>query len=271
MSKRFYLTTAIDYVNGEPHLGHAYEKVVADVIARTHRSLGEHVFFLTGLDEHGQKVQLAAQANGMAPQAWCDQLAGVWQTFVTQLNLTQDEFVRTSQPRHKAFVQAMLQKLHDTGHFYKAAHEGFYSTKEETFLTDKDRLPDGTFDPSWGEVIRLSEENWYFRLGTHQQWLIDHIEAHPDFVAPPNRRNEVLGFLKNHTLEDLCITRPIARLNWGIPLPFDPAFVTYVWFDALSNYASIPAALSTDPLISARDTPACFSASPMLSRTVRWG
>jgi methionyl-tRNA synthetase len=242
MSKRFYLTTAIDYTNGEPHLGHAYEKIVTDVIARARRSLGEEVFFLTGLDEHGQKVQQAALDAGKEPQAYCDELAAVWKTFVTRLNLSNDDFVRTSEPRHKEAVQAILSKLNAAGHFYKAQYEGFYSLKEETFLTDKDRRPDGTFDPAFGEVIQLKEENYYFKLGAHQEWLIDHIETQPDFIQPVSRRNEMLGFLKNHKLEDLCITRPAARLNWGIPLPFDSNFVTYVWFDALVNYVSIPAA-----------------------------
>ena len=242
MSKRFYITTAIDYVNGQPHLGHAYEKIVTDVIARSRRSLGQGVFFLTGLDEHGQKVQQAAQAEGKSPQAYCDALAADWQTFAKKLELTNDDFVRTTQPRHKEFVQAILAKLHAAGQFYKETDRGFYSTKEETFLTDKDRLPDGTFDPAYGEVIELEESNYWFKLRAHQQWLIDTIEANPVFVQPDSRRNEVLGFLKNNTLEDLCISRPKSRLNWGIPLPFDPEFVTYVWFDALVNYISIAAA-----------------------------
>jgi len=242
MNKRFYITTAIDYVNGQPHLGHAYEKIIADVIARSRRSLGQEVFFLTGLDEHGQKVQQAAIAGGKTPQAYCDELAADWQAFAKKLELTNDDFVRTTQPRHKEFVQATLAKLHAAGHFYKATYTGYYSAKEETFLTEKDRLPDGKFDASYGEVAELKEDNYYFKLGAHQQWLIDYLEANPDFVAPPHRRNEVLGFLKNNTLEDLCITRPAARLNWGIPLPFDKDFVTYVWFDALVNYASIAAA-----------------------------
>ena len=239
MNKRFYITTAIDYVNGQPHLGHAYEKIVADVIARARRSLGQEVFFLTGLDEHGQKVQQAAIADGKTPQAYCDVLAADWQAFAKKLELTNDDFVRTTQPRHKEFVQATLAKLNDAGHFYKATYTGFYSAKEETFLTEKDRLPDGTFDASYGEVVELKEDNYYFKLGAHQQWLIDYIEANPDFIAPSYRRNEVLGFLKNNKLEDLCISRPAARLNWGIPLPFDQDFVTYVWFDALVNYTSI--------------------------------
>ena len=239
MNKRFYITTAIDYVNGQPHLGHAYEKIIADVIARARRSLGQEVFFLTGLDEHGQKVQQAAQAEKKNPQEYCDTLAADWQAFAKKLELTNDDFVRTTQPRPKEFVQAMLAKLNAAGHFYKASYTGFYSTKEETFLTEKDRRPDGTFDPSYGNVAELKEENYFFKLGAHQQWLIDYIEANPDFIAPSYRRNEVLGFLKNNTLEDLCISRPVARLNWGIPLPFDKDYVTFVWFDALSNYTSI--------------------------------
>ncbi len=240
MNKRFYVTTAIDYVNGQPHLGHAYEKVVADVIARARRALGEEVFFLTGLDEHGQKVQQAAQAEGKDPQAYCDALAASWQDFARKLGLSNDDFVRTTQGRHKEVVQAILSKLHGEGQFYKAAYRGFYSPTAETFLTDKDRLPDGSFEASWGKVIELEEENYYFKLKAHQEWVIGHIESNPGFIAPENRRNEVLGFLKNEPLEDLCITRPAARLKWGIPIPFDADFVTWVWFDALVNYISVP-------------------------------
>jgi methionyl-tRNA synthetase len=240
MSKRFYITTAIDYVNGQPHLGHAYEKIIADVIARSRRSLGQEVFFLTGLDEHGQKVQQAAQAEKKDPQIYCDELAADWKAFAKKLELTNDDFVRTTEPRHKEFVQAILSKLHDAGHFYKKTYEGFYSAKEETFLTEKDRLPDGSFDPAYGEVVKLQETNYWFKLREHQQWLIELIEKNPAFVQPDYRRNEVLGFLKNNELEDLCISRPAARLSWGIPLPFDQDFVTYVWFDALVSYISIP-------------------------------
>jgi len=251
MSKRFYITTAIDYVNGSPHLGHAYEKIVADVIARARRSLGQETFFLTGLDEHGQKVQQAAVAEGKTPQSYCDDFAKIWKAFAARLELTNDDFVRTTDPRHKQVVQAILSKLHGEGHFYKAIYRGFYSTKEETFLTEKDRRPDGTFDPSYGEVTELEEMNYYFKLKDHQSWLIDYLEKNPSFVSPETRRNEVLGFLKHSELEDLCISRPLARLNWGIPLPFDPNYVTYVWFDALVNYASIPAAHADPTLIQA--------------------
>ena len=250
MSKRFYITTAIYYVNGQPHLGHAYEKIVTDVIARARRAMGEEVFFLTGLDEHGQKVQQAAAAEGKSPQAYCDALSDEWRAFARKLELTNDDFIRTTDARHKAVVQAILTRLHREGQFYRASYEGYYSAKEETFLTDKDRLPDGSFPEHYGEVAKLSEENWYFKLREHQQWLIDYIEANPAFIQPDHRRNEVLGFLKHNTLEDLCITRPAARLGWGIPVPFDPAFVTYVWFDALVNYLTVPAALG-DPAVCA--------------------
>jgi methionyl-tRNA synthetase len=250
MSKRFYVTTAIDYVNGEPHVGHAYEKIIADVIARARRSLGAEVFFLTGLDEHGQKIQQTAQLKGKSPQEYCDELSVTWKAFAVKLGLSNDDFVRTTEPRHKQVVQAILSKLHAAGHFYKDTYHGFYSTREETFLTDKDRLPDGAFPASYGEVTELHEENYYFKLKDQQAWLIEYIEKNPGFIAPDYRRNEVLGFLKNNTLEDLCITRPADRLKWGIPIPFDPNFVTYVWFDALVNYASIPAAHG-DPVVGA--------------------
>ena len=248
MNKRFYVTTAIYYVNGEPHLGHAYEQVVADVIARARRSLGQEVFFLTGLDEHGQKVQQAAVAEGKEPQKYCDELAAIWKSFAAKLQLTNDDFIRTTEPRHEQVVQAILARLQEQGHLYRAIYKGFYSTKEETFLTDKDRLADGTFDPAYGEVIELEEENYYFKLKDHQQWLIDYLKQNPTFVSPESRYNEVVGLLTHNVLENLCITRPKARLNWGIPVPFDASFVTYVWFDALVNYISLPAALG-DPVV----------------------
>jgi methionyl-tRNA synthetase len=264
MSKQFYLTTAIDYVNGQPHLGHAYEKIVTDVLARGHRCLGETAFFLTGSDEHGQKVQQAAQAEGMTPQAYCDRLAAIWQGFAGQLGLSHNDYIRTTEARHQQVVQTILAKLHANGHFYKASYRGYYSTKEETFLTEKDRRPDGTFEPIYGNVVELEEFNYYFKLGQHQAWLIEYIESHPDFIYPAMRRNEVLGFLKNQKLEDLCISRPKTRLNWGIPLPFDPDFVTYVWFDALTNYVSAPAAWG-DPVVCQALDIATPSDSPALS------
>lgn len=266
MEKRFYITTAIYYVNGEPHLGHAYEKVITDVICRAHMSMGEPAFFLTGLDEHGQKVKQAALAKGQNPQAYCDDLAESWTRFAKTLNLINHDYIRTSQARHQKVVQAILSKLHENGHFYKAEYEGFYSTKQETFLTERDRHEDGSFDPFYGEVVKLVEENYYFKLADHQQWLIDYIEQHPDFVYPDYRRNEVLGFLRNNKLEDLCISRPITRLNWGVPMPFDPDYVTYVWFDALVNYISIPAAYG-DPVVSG---PLDLPVEPQAERIRLW-
>lgn len=242
MSKPFYITTAIDYVNGQPHLGHAYEKIIADVIARARRSLGQEVFFLTGLDEHGQKVQQAALSEKKSPQTYCDALAADWKNFVQKLELTNNDFVRTTEPRHKQTVQACLARAQAAGHFYRKTYSGFYSLREETFLTEKDRLPDGAFDPAWGEVIELKEDNYFFKLKDHQTWLMDYISQNPGFISPEYRRNEVLGFLRSSTLEDLCISRPVSRLGWGIPIPFDENYVTYVWFDALVNYITIPAA-----------------------------
>ena len=248
MAKPFYITTAIDYTNGAPHLGHAYEKVITDVIARARRAMGEPVFFLTGLDEHGQKVQQAAVAEGSDPQAYCDRLAIDWRAFAAGLGLSNDDFIRTTEPRHRAIVSAILSKLHASDDLYSQAYEGWYSVKEETFLTEKDRNPDGTWDARWGQVVPLREENWYFRMARHQDWLIAYIEANPSFVEPEIRRNEILGFLKSERLADLCISRPANRLSWGIPLPFAPDWVTYVWFDALTNYITVPAALG-DPAV----------------------
>ncbi len=266
MSKRFYITTAIDYVNGQPHLGHAYEKVIADVIARARRSLGEAVFFLTGTDEHGQKVQQAAATEGKDPQQYCDEQAANFIALTRALNLSNDEFIRTTQPRHRAVVTALLNHLHARGQLYKAPYRGWYSWKEETFLTEKDRRPDGTFDPAWGEVRELVEENWYFRMGRYQDWLTAYIADHPEFVQPEYRRNEVLGFLRSEPLEDLCISRPRARLSWGIPLPFDPDYVNYVWFDALTNYYSLPVALgdvaAAAPLGECYPPPGCPAPAP---------
>jgi len=270
MSKAFYITTAIDYVNGHPHLGHAYEKVITDVIVRARRSLGEEVFFLTGLDEHGQKVQQSADAAGKAAQAYCDELAESWKALAAKLGLTNNDFIRTTEQRHKSIVQAALTKLHNAGHFYKATYKGFYSTKEETFLTDRDRRPDGTFDPSYGEVIELEEENYYFKLQVHQQWLIEHIESHPEFISPSYRRNEVLGFLKNNVLEDLCITRPAARLTWGIPLPFDNDYVTLFWFDALTNYVSAAGAHGDPVVLKAFEGVGLTTQTPRLTPQNLW-
>lgn len=235
--KSFYLTTAIDYVNGSPHLGHAYEKVLTDVIARTKRMQGHDVFFLTGTDEHGQKIQQSARAKGVPTQQFVDETAAEFVQLTKLLNLSHDDFIRTTEPRHKQVVRDALQQLFDKGDIYKAEYKGFYSPRQEQFLQEKDRQPDGTWPEIFGEVIEITESNYFFKLRSYQPWLIEHITAHEDFVFPAHRRKSLLEFL-SEPLNDLCISRPKDRLEWGIPLPFDEGYVTYVWFDALLNYYS---------------------------------
>ncbi len=235
--KSFYITTAIDYVNGSPHLGHAYEKVLTDVIARFRRQLGDRVHFLTGTDEHGQKVQASARKLGIEPRQYADQVSGEFRTLLQRLNISNDDFIRTTEERHKKVVHQVLQKLFDKGEIYKAEYRGFYSTRQEQFLQEKDRLPDGSWPEIFGEVTELTESNYFFKLRSYQDWLIEFLTSHEDFVFPRYRQKQVLEFLKE-PLNDLCISRPRARLEWGIPLPFDGEYVTYVWFDALLNYYS---------------------------------
>jgi methionyl-tRNA synthetase len=233
----FYITTAIDYVNGSPHLGHAYEKVLTDVIARFRRMMGDEVYFLTGTDEHGQKIQQSARARGVEPQQFVDEIAPEFQAMCQKLEISNDDFIRTTEPRHKEVVCRLLQQLYDKGEIYQAEYQGYYSTRQEQFLQEKDRNEDGSWPEIFGEVTEITESNYFFKLGKYQQWLIDHIKANPDFIYPRYRAKQVLEFL-SEPLNDLCISRPQERLEWGIPLPFDPDFVTYVWFDALTNYYS---------------------------------
>lgn len=238
MRDTFYITTPIYYVNDVPHIGHAYTTVAADVLARFARLRGQEVFFLTGLDEHGQKVQQAAHKAGIDPQAYCDRLAPQFQRLWARLNISNDDFVRTTQPRHKSVVQTTLMRLYDKGDIYQASYTGWYCTADERFWTEKD-VVNGLCPECQRPVEQLSEKNYFFRMGKYRDWLIDYIERHRDFIKPGSRRNEVLGFLKQ-PLEDLSISRPKSRLSWGIELPFDRDYVTYVWFDALVNYISIP-------------------------------
>lgn len=237
MSRPFYITTAIDYANGSPHLGHAYEKVLSDVIARHLRLAGRPVHFLTGLDEHGQKVQQTALKRGIEPQALVDEIAAVFRGMLGDLVISNDDYIRTTEPRHQRVVQQFLQQLFDQGLIYKGQKTDWYSTRQEQFLTDKDRAEDGSWPEIYGEVTQTTEENYYFKLSQFQPWLIEHLKSHPEFITPAFRQNQVLEFLKE-PMNDLCISRPKARLTWGIELPFDTAFVTYVWFDALTNYYS---------------------------------
>jgi methionyl-tRNA synthetase len=235
--KSFYITTAIDYVNGSPHLGHAYEKVLTDVIARFRRQLGDRVHFLTGTDEHGQKVQASARKAGVAPQAYVDKIAAEFRALYDRLDVSYDDFIRTTEERHKRVVRDLLQKLFDAGEIYRAEYRGFYSTRQEQFLQEKDRLPDGSWPEIFGEVTEIVEPNYFFRLQKHQAWLVDFLTTNEDFIFPKYRQKQVLEFLKE-PLNDLCISRPRDRLEWGISLPFDEGYVTYVWFDALLNYYS---------------------------------
>ena len=233
----FYITTPIYYVNDVPHIGHAYTTIAADVLARYWRLRGQDVFFLTGLDEHGQKVQQAAAKAGIEPQAHCDKLAPQFQQLWTQLNISNNAFIRTTDPPHKKIVQRYLQELYDKDLIYKDSYTGWYCTFDERFWTEKD-VADGLCPDCKRPVERLSEHNYFFKMGQYQDRLIDHIKTHQNFVRPESRRNEVLGFLQTQKLGDLSISRPKSRLSWGIELPFDKQYVTYVWFDALVNYLS---------------------------------
>jgi methionyl-tRNA synthetase len=241
MPKTFFITTAIDYTNSAPHIGHAYEKVLADVIARYHRLKGEKVFFLTGVDQHGQKVQQSAAREGVPPAEFVRVITQKFVDLWKKLDVKYDEWAETIDPRHKKVVQGMLQRLYDEGQIYKDKQGGHYSIRQEQFLTDKERGPNGEFGPEWGQVEFREEENYYFKLEQHKQWLLDLIEKRAKterpFVIPDFRETELRNAVEKLS-GDLCISRPKSRLNWGIELPFDPDYVNYVWFDALSNYIS---------------------------------
>lgn len=237
MDKTFYVTTPIYYVNDRPHIGHAYCTILADVLRRFHGLFGDETFFLTGVDEHGQKVEEAAGKRGMTPQEHCDDMQTHFRDLWPTLGVENDDFIRTTEERHTRVVQEALQRLWDKGEIYKDEYEGFYSPRVEKFFTE-DELVDGKCPETGGEVHKLKEANYFFRMGKYKDALVSHIQDHPDFIRPESRRNEVLGFLTKQDLSDLCISRPRKRLSWGIEMPFDPEFVTYVWFDALLNYAS---------------------------------
>ncbi len=242
----FYITTAIDYTNGSPHIGHAYEKVLTDVIARWQRMRGEEVYFLTGVDQHGQKVQQKAAECGQDPQQYADEATARFLALWDKLGLSYDGWAATTDPRHKACVQKILMALKEKGCLYKKAYKGFYSVRQEQFLTDKERNEEGEFGAEWGEVVELAEENWYFNLSQHAAWLKDFVEQSPDVVTPSFRKVELLQAIERAFDNDLCISRPKERLSWGIPLPFDEDFVTYVWFDALINYISFAGYLAEE-------------------------
>lgn len=229
-SDKFYVTTPIYYVNDKPHIGHAYTTILADVLSRYHRALGNDVFFLTGLDDHGQKVKQAAEARGMTPLEHCNDLAPRFKNLWEKLEIKNDDFIETIEDRHKKVVSQILQKVYDNGDVYSDEYEGWYSVSEERFITETEK-ESGQFR----DIKQLKERNWFFKMSKYQQKLIDHINQNPLFIQPEHRKNEILGFLRQ-SLGDLCISRPKSRMDWGIELPFDKEYVTYVWFDALINY-----------------------------------
>ena len=239
--KNFYVTTPIYYVNDAPHIGHSYTTVLADILTRFHKILGYQTYFLTGTDEHGQKVQRAAEKRGVTPQKHVDEYYHRFEDLWKKMDIGNDFFIRTTMPEHKAYVQECLQKLWDKGEIYSKEYEGWYSVGEERFFTE-DELDENKCDPiSHRPVEWLKEKNYFFKMGSYQQKLIAFLESHKDWIVPDYRWNEIRGFLKQ-PLNDLCISRPKARLSWGIPLPFDTDYVTYVWFDALLNYVSVSTA-----------------------------
>ncbi len=237
MTRKLYVTTPIYYVNDIPHIGHAYTTIAADIVARYNRLKGCEVFFLTGTDEHGQKVEKAAADKGRTPKEHADLLVDNFKSLWKKLNITNDAFIRTTDTNHVKTVQGLLQMLWDRGEIEKRSYSGWYCTPDERFWTEKD-LVSGNCPDCGRPVEQIQEENYFFLMSKYHERLVRDIEEHHDYILPETRRNEVLGFLKNNALGDLCISRPKQRLSWGIPLPFDDRFVTYVWFDALVNYFS---------------------------------
>ncbi|MEE4313044.1 MAG: methionine--tRNA ligase [Desulfofustis sp.] len=229
-----YITTPIYYVNAQPHLGHAYTTIIADTYSRFKRLCGDEVRFQTGTDEHGDKIVEAAARENVEPRAYADRIAEMFRQAWPLLNVDYDRFIRTTEPDHVRTVRSILQKVYDAGDIYFDSYSGLYCTGCERFLIERE-LIDGKCPDHQVAPKEITEENYFFRMSKYQQSLIDHIKAHPEFITPERYRNEVLSFL-SEPLEDLCISRPTSRLTWGIPLPFDDRFVTYVWFDALINY-----------------------------------
>ncbi|MEW6075454.1 MAG: methionine--tRNA ligase [Candidatus Omnitrophota bacterium] len=239
MKQKFYITTPIYYVNASPHIGHSYTTIAADTMARFMRGVlkKENVLFLTGTDEHGQKIQKAADEAGLSAQEFVDkvvvQFKGLWE----KLNISYDDFIRTTQQRHITTVQRALQLLYDKKEIYSAKYEGWYCTPCEIFWTQT-QLSDSLCPDCKRPLEKIREVNYFFKISAYQGWLIDYIKNNPRFIQPASRQEEVLSFLKINTLSDLCISRPTQRLSWGIPVPFSKEHVTYVWFDALINYIS---------------------------------
>ena len=235
--KNFYITTPIYYVNAKPHLGHAYTTIVADSLSRFHKTLGDNTMFLTGTDEHGDKIVKAAEKQGVSPKEFVDGISGLFQQLWPHLGIENDAFVRTTDEDHKARVQRFLQQVYDAGDIYFGEFGGHYCYGCERFYTEKE-LENGLCPQHLTKPEFISEKNYFFRMSKYLPWLREYIESHPDFIRPERYRNEVLSMLESGALEDLCISRPKSRLTWGIELPFDKDYVCYVWFDALLNYIS---------------------------------
>jgi len=234
VSGRFYVTTPIYYVNDAPHIGHAYSTITADALARWHRLLGDEVTFLTGTDEHGLKVKRAADANGITPQQQADRTSARFREAWEQLDVRPDDFIRTTEKRHHRAVQAFLAKVHENGHIYKSTYEGLYCVACEAYYTDE-QLVDGNCPIHHRPVESLSEENWFFRLSAFAEPLLDWYAANPQAVRPEGKRNEALGIIRQG-LDDISISR--TSIDWGVPVPWDPDHVFYVWYDALLNYVT---------------------------------
>ncbi|MEG0301464.1 methionine--tRNA ligase [Cetobacterium sp.] len=233
MSKNFYVTTPIYYVNGDPHVGSAYTTIAADIIAKYKKSMGFDVFFLTGTDEHGQKVEEAAKTRGLTPQAWTDSMAPRFIDMWKALDINYTDFIRTTEPRHKDAVKKILKTVHDKGDIYKGEYEGKYCVSCETFVPEN-QIVNGNHCPDCGKELRtVKEESYFFKMSKYQDMLLEHIDKHPDFILPHSRKNEVISFIKQG-LQDLSISRN--TFEWGIPIEFAPGHITYVWFDALTNY-----------------------------------
>jgi len=236
MPKSFYITTPIYYVNASPHIGHAYTTIVADVLARYHRMIGDTTFFVTGTDEHGDKIAEAAQKAGITPKEYSDKISAQFRSLCPALSISNDYFIRTTDANHIETVRFILQKVYDAGDIYFGSYGGYYCFGCERFLTEKE-IVDNKCPEHGREPQYIEEKNYFFKMSKYQDWLIDHIKNNPDFIRPERYRNEALAFLRD-PLEDLCISRPKTRLEWGITLPFDEKYVTYVWFDALINYVT---------------------------------
>jgi methionyl-tRNA synthetase len=235
--ERFFITTPIYYVNARPHLGHAHTTILADSMARFNRIMGREVHFLTGTDEHGDKIVKAAQAVGKNPKEYCDEISALFRDLWPKLGVEYSQFIRTTDPEHKRLVQKALQQVFDAGDIYFGEYGGHYCFGCERFYTEKE-LVDGCCPDHKTKPEYISEKNYFFRMNKYQDWLIEHIKANPEFIRPEQYRGEVLALLESGALEDLCISRPKTRLDWGVELPFDTNYVAYVWFDALLNYLS---------------------------------